>query len=498
MTPFGDRAVRFDVPGSIAERRALLSRLRGVRGVRDVVLCETVGAVVFEGDAPLVEEALAAPLEAEHVATATHVVPVVYDGEDLETVAASIGRSREEVIRLHADGAYEVAMLGFLPGFAYLRGLAPALALPRRAPRPRVPARSVAIGAEYTGIYPVASAGGWHLLGRALSTPRFELGDHVRFEAATAFEEAGLVASAEETLETARAHLVVTRMAGLAVFVDVGRAGQMHRGMPPGGPLVRSACARATASVAGDRTSDRASAGAFSAAADARGSGAFFPSVCAIELTGQLEVEARGGAVMLATSERAAMTLREGERFTLASGAHRVVYLAIADGFDAPIVEGSRNVLLAAGIGRPLKRGDVLCPASAPLSPSNVERFSTGSAEAAAAADVGARVVLRVGPDLTDELRAAIEAATFTVSPTSDRAGTRLVGPPLPSSPAAGTRPSTPMVEGAIELTPSGLLVLGPDHPTTGGYPVPAIVAESSRDAFFVRPLGASLRFTFR
>jgi allophanate hydrolase subunit 2 len=53
------------------------------------------------------------------------------------------------------------------------------------------------------------------------------------------------------------------------------------------------------------------------------------------------------------------------------------------------------------------------------------------------------------------------------------------------------------MIEGAIELTPSGLVVLGPDHPTTGGYPVPAVLASESRDAFFALPLGAAVRFVF-
>ena len=87
------------------------------------------------------------------------------------------------------DGeTYEVAFLGFLPGFAYLTGIDPALALPRRAtPRPRVPAGALAIAAGYAGIYPIASPGGWHLLGTALvpvwddEGPRFAPSDRVRF-----------------------------------------------------------------------------------------------------------------------------------------------------------------------------------------------------------------------------------------------------------------------------------------------------------------------------
>lgn len=94
-------------------------------------------------------------------------VPVVYDGPDLGVVASAVGCSVDEVVRRHAAGGYTVAFCGFSPGFAYLTGLDPVLHLPRRAtPRPRVPPGSVAIAAEFASVYPSASPGGWHLLGR--------------------------------------------------------------------------------------------------------------------------------------------------------------------------------------------------------------------------------------------------------------------------------------------------------------------------------------------
>ena len=65
------------------------------------------------------------------------------------------------------------------------------------------------------------------------------------------------------------------------------------------------------------------------------------------------------------------------------------------------------------------------------------------------------------------------------------------------SLPAPASAKSTPMVMGAIELTPSGLIVFGPDHPTTGGYPVVAVVRSASLDRLFSRPIGAAVRFTF-
>lgn len=93
-------------------------------------------------------------------------LPVRYDGEDLPAVAAAAGLSAAEVIRRHAQASYTVAFLGFAPGFAYLTGLDAALKLSRRAtPRTRVPAGSVAIADEFTGVYPQPTPGGWHILG---------------------------------------------------------------------------------------------------------------------------------------------------------------------------------------------------------------------------------------------------------------------------------------------------------------------------------------------
>jgi len=97
-------------------------------------------------------------------------IPVYYgaeNGPDLNAVAAQTGLTENEVIRLHSETIYTVYMIGFLPGFPYLGILPPALELPRRAtPRVRVPAGSVAIAGQQTGIYPQASPGGWHLIGR--------------------------------------------------------------------------------------------------------------------------------------------------------------------------------------------------------------------------------------------------------------------------------------------------------------------------------------------
>jgi len=94
-------------------------------------------------------------------------IPVRYGGPDLERVAQASGLSVARVVELHAAPVYKVALLGFSPGFPYLTGLHPKLCTPRlAAPRPRVAAGSVAIGGAHTGIYSVASPGGWNIVGR--------------------------------------------------------------------------------------------------------------------------------------------------------------------------------------------------------------------------------------------------------------------------------------------------------------------------------------------
>ena len=138
-------------------------------------------------------------------------VPVCYGGtygEDLPAVARHAGLSEEEVIRLHSGRTYRIYMLGFLPGFPYLGGLDERLFTPRLpSPRTRIPAGSVGIGGEQTGIYPMESPGGWQLIGRTplcLFAPGRELpyaaGDSIRFVPIDAREFERLAAREREGL----------------------------------------------------------------------------------------------------------------------------------------------------------------------------------------------------------------------------------------------------------------------------------------------------------
>ena len=119
-------------------------------------------------------------------------IPVIYGGEqgpDLNEVAQHSGLTPAQVVELHASVDYVVWFLGFQPGFPYLGGLPTQLAMPRRAePRLLVPAGSVGIGGAQTGIYPLATPGGWQLIGRTpltLFSPSqplpYAAGDRIRF-----------------------------------------------------------------------------------------------------------------------------------------------------------------------------------------------------------------------------------------------------------------------------------------------------------------------------
>ncbi|MGD2272510.1 MAG: 5-oxoprolinase subunit PxpB [Desulfobacterales bacterium] len=122
-------------------------------------------------------------------------IPVCYGGEfgpDIEFVAESHGLTVEEVVRLHTEPEYPIYMIGFTPGFPFLGGLPEILHTPRlETPRTLVPAGSVGIANNQTGMYPVASPGGWQLIGRTplkLFAPErsdpflYQAGDRVKFQ----------------------------------------------------------------------------------------------------------------------------------------------------------------------------------------------------------------------------------------------------------------------------------------------------------------------------
>ena len=192
----GDGALRWERgPNDPRDPRALLDALRAWPNVVDAIVTERHACVTFEPASPPIAPWNAVGAERDARDIRTHVIPVRYDGPDLDELAARASLTRDAFIALHAGRVYIVKLVGFLPGFAYLGDVDDAIAAPRRAtPRPRIAAGSVGIGAYYTGIYPCPSAGGWNIVGTAIDFDAFDLargatlglGDRVRFEAACA------------------------------------------------------------------------------------------------------------------------------------------------------------------------------------------------------------------------------------------------------------------------------------------------------------------------
>ncbi len=173
---YGDRAVlaELDDPALVPAVRAAAAALPGVI---DAVAGACTVLAAFDPGLTGVEEVRAGLARTEQRSPAAEhqqrsvELPVRYDGADLDDVAAEAGLSPDEVIALHSGGDYTVRFCGFSPGFGYLDGLDERLHLPRRAePRTSVPAGSVGIAGEFTGVYPRATPGGWRLLGRTEAT----------------------------------------------------------------------------------------------------------------------------------------------------------------------------------------------------------------------------------------------------------------------------------------------------------------------------------------
>jgi len=178
---FGPRGLLVRFGRDVSE--ASLSRCRGImeffkahpcEGVVDIV--PAYGEVLMEFGEDLkdfaeLERRVAKDLKMARALPATearlHEIPVRYDGPDLAALAEAKGLSEAEVVEIHTEPIYSVYQIGFSPGFPYLGPLDPRLHMPRLAtPRPRIEAGSVGIGGEQTGIYSIASAGGWRLIGR--------------------------------------------------------------------------------------------------------------------------------------------------------------------------------------------------------------------------------------------------------------------------------------------------------------------------------------------
>jgi biotin-dependent carboxylase-like uncharacterized protein len=263
---------------------------------------------------------------------------------------------------------------------------------------------------------------------------------------------------------------VVVRALGLITVQDLGRPGRMHEAVPPGGALVRDRLIAANRAV---RNPDDAPA---------------------IEVLGQLVIRAEQ-ALHVATDTTAERVLGAGDELSVASEPRRVAYLAVRGGIAAPLVLGGRGALLCAGLGglvRPGQRFTTAELAEVAHAPLPAERATDAPGEPS-----NKPIRLLGGPDPDHFTPGALDllvSSEYRILPSSDRVGTRLDGPALARTSAPEI--SRPMVIGAIEVPRDGKpIVLGPEHPTTGGYPIIAVVAQADLGRLFSIRLGGTVRF---
>ena len=267
----------------------------------------------------------------------------------------------------------------------------------------------------------------------------------------------------------------------LALVQDLGRPGYAHLGVPPSGALDVGAL-RLANRLAGnpeDAAGIETLLGGLSVRATAS---------CTVAVTGPVVAVTVDGRD---AGSHAAVALRAGQTLTIGTPARGLrCYLAVSGGIDGPAELGSRSRDVLSGIGpEPLATG-----AKVPLGP--VTGVPAG-ADVVVAPPSPDRLVVPVGLGPRDDWLADAAGGLgvwWTVTAESNRVGLRLDGPPLRRA-RTGELPSEGVLTGAVQVPPNGLpVVFLADHPTTGGYPVVAVVRRGSLDALAQARPGTQVR----
>jgi KipI family sensor histidine kinase inhibitor len=393
------------------------------------------------------------------------VIPVCYgNGDELDRLAGQLGISVQELIDLHSGALYSVAAIGFSPGFPYLLGLSEKLRLPRLATPRMVEAGSVAIAGGQAGIYPNASQGGWHILGKTLvrlfdlnreKPSLLEAGDQVRFQAVENFEHEAAPSVEENQMEDG--DVLILESGPMTSVQDHGRYGYQAMGVSPGGavdPIMATIANRLVGNADDAAVLECTMAG---------------PK---LEFLRDSRI-----AFMGWRDERSGrpISVKAGEVIDLTKPTELLRgYIAIAGGIDVPVVLGSRSTDLRAQFGgfrgRELRQGDRLAVGIACKGP------FTGAWHVACPHGVSRQVEVRFLSGIqahwfTDDARRRFVETVYRVSPTSDRMGIRLDGAVLEMK-APREMVSQPVIFGSIQVPPSGqVIVLMSERQTIGGYP---------------------------
>jgi KipI family sensor histidine kinase inhibitor len=496
----GDRAFLVGVADAAAARALARGLTAALAGVGEVV-CGSATVMVRAQDPRVELSALEAAVDAARADLAQRgrsdeevgpgrlvTVPCRFDGPDLEEVATLAGLRPDDVVAQLTAGPLTAAMVGFSPGFAYLEGLpSPLDGVARRArPRPVVPAGSVAIANGHAAVYPTASPGGWHLVGRtgypffsALAPPYATLapGDQVRFTVAGAGERVEpepVVAPPWSPPPNARAVFEVVVPGLRAVLQDSGRQSVAAVGVPEAGPADPDSF-----DLANRVTGNQPGAGAL----ELTGGGTRLRCLeeCHVAVVGAApEVRVDGAAV------QAGQLLPLGAGQVLEVGRQHGgcrSYVSVAGGFLGPEWFGSCASDELTGLGPGALAAHHVLHAGAWAPPLGDHVAAGCVADVDTSSPVGLRVL--PGPHAAlfdDDALTRLAAAVFAVDAASNRVGLRLRAEagtaPLRSRPGGGTLDSHGVVTGAVQVPPDGdPVILLPDHATLGGYPVLAVVA---------------------
>ncbi len=423
-------------------------------------------------------------------------IPVVYGGlwgPDLSDVAAYAGLEEKEVIQIHSSGDYRVYMLGFTPGFPYLGGLDPRIAMPRlESPRTEIPAGSVGIAGTQTGVYPIASPGGWRLIGRtplSLFSPendppaRIQPGDRVRF---IPMDEKDLADNSMDSRGKCRtsplggckddaiAH--VLQPGFLTTIQDHGRWGYQHLGVPTSGAMDQRAFQLANLLLKNNPHTPVLEMTLAGTEIE------FLQDTCAAVTGADLGAELNGRPFPLWSSA----PVQSGSvlRFTQRRGGCRA-YLAVSGGFQVVPLMGSASTYLRGqwgGLdGRALKAGDYLMGGQGTESKAG---YSVPEELRSYIDDRGPIPVIP-GPQedaFTEDAVDCFYRSTYSVSSQSDRMGIRLDGPKLTHRQGADII-SDGIPPGAIQIPGHGTpIVMTADRQTTGGYAKIGVVTRTGLD----------------
>lgn len=481
-------------PGGGVRPAAYARAAAALDSVVEVVPGAETVLVVVSSRAPLDEVAdqfgrlaigVAGPEGVRDSAERPVVLDVVYDGEDLAAVADAAGLTVDDVVALHSGRTYMCEFCGFAPGFAYLSGLDRRLELPRRStPRTSVPAGSVAIAGPYTAVYPSASPGGWHLLGRTAAVlwdvhaeppATIEPGTRVQFRPVSRSgrpPRRNPEPAPPRTANDAKAaRLRVVRPGISTSFQDRGRPGYAALGVPPSGAL-DAASAALTNRLVGNG-GDQA----------------------VIETAGGLVLRADAPVVVAESTSGAVQTLAAGNEITVSPAPGELyAYLAVRGGWDVAPVLGSRSWDSLSRLGPAFPETE----STLPVGPEPGSELAVDLAPHAAHDRV---VRLLPGPRLdwfADEALTQLISTSWTMSADVSRVGSRLSGPPLArrADRAGRELPSEGLITGAVQVPHDGQpVVMLSDHPTTGGYPVIAVVDDRDLAIVAQAPPGSRLAF---